>query len=95
MPDLPKVGDYNVVKRFRSLYGVTYRTVNLRYKISHAKRKHRLKVFWCNSTRARTLHKLCFPDRELKLIGFDQKPFYFNSSLAAKTLDLRGRIELL
>ena len=91
MPKLPATGDTHIVANFRSWYGVTWRTVNLRYKISHAKRMSRLVVFWSNIIKTRTLHAKCFGPDKLKFLGFDQKPLYFNSALDDKSLDLRGK----
>jgi hypothetical protein len=81
----------SVVRRFRQIYGITYRTINLRYKISHSKRMHRLTVFWCNVIKTRALHARCFPGRKLRFIGFDQKPLYHCAALSAKTLNLKGK----
>ena len=72
------------------MYNVTYRTVNLRFKISHAKRNRRVMTFWVNCIRMNVLHQLLFGAGKLRYIGYDQKPFYFNSSLAQKTLAMKG-----
>ena len=55
-PTLPEITS-NWVQRWRKAYGVTFRTVNLRYKISQSKRLHRLRVFWSNVLRVRLLHE--------------------------------------
>jgi len=88
-PVLPKL-DHTWIARWRQSVGVTWRTVNLRYKISAAKRLSRLRVFWCNVLRLRFFHRALVGSECLKFVGFDQKPFYFNSSVAAKTLAIRG-----
>ena len=44
-PKLPEINPCWMA-RWRKAYGVTFRTVNLRYKISHSKRISRLRVFW-------------------------------------------------
>ena len=80
--------DGHFVYRWRRRYGITWRTVNLRYKISEAKRKLRIKIFWCNALRLRIFHELLFGADLLRFVGFDQKPFYFNTSVASKTLAL-------
>ena len=81
MPKLPAASDPNIVRKFRFMYGVTWRCVNLRYKISWSKRMSRLVVFWSCGIKARTLHELCFGPGKLHFLGFDQKPFWFNSSI--------------
>lgn len=88
-PRLPKLTE-NFVRRWRAKYGVTYRTVNLRYKISAAKRKARLGVFWSNCLRVRLFHEALFGPGLLRFIGFDQKPLWFNSCHNQQTLALRG-----
>ena len=78
------------VQRWRRAYGVTFRTVNLRYKISASKRMLRLRIFWSNVLRVRLLHE-CLHGRDgIDFVSMDQKPLYFNSSLACKTLAPRG-----
>ena len=76
--------------RWCQAYGVTYRTVNLRYKISHSKRILRLRVFWSNVLRVRLLHECLLGRDGIDFVSMDQKPLYFNSSLASKTLAPRG-----
>ena len=78
------------VQRWRKAYGVTFRTVNLRYKISHSKRMLRLRIFWSNVLRLRLLHECLYGRDRVDLVSVDQKPLYFNSSLACKTLAPRG-----
>ena len=88
-PKLPAINPV-WVQRWRSAYGVTYRTVNLRYKISHTKRMLRLRVFWSNVMRVRLLHECLYGKDGIDFVSMDQKPLYFNSSLASKTLAPRG-----
>ena len=88
-PRLPII-DQNWITRWRRAHGVTWRTVNLRYKISAAKRNLRVRAFWTNVLRLRLFHAALFGENKLRFVGFDQKPLYFNSSVAAKTLALRG-----
>ena len=87
--DLPVIGR-EFVRRWRRLYGVSYRTVNLRYKLSATKRCFRMRVFWSNILRVRLLHECLFGVDGLDFVSMDQKPLYFNSSMASKTLGLRG-----
>ena len=86
-PRLPII-DQNWITRWRRAHGVTWRTVNLRYKISAAKRNLRVRVFWSNVLRLRFFHAALFGENKVRFVGFDQKPLYFNSSLVAKTLAL-------
>ena len=88
-PALPKLNRVFVM-RWRKAYGISWRTVNLRYKISAKKRKHRIRIFWCNVLRLRILHERFFGPGKLRFVGFDQKPLYFNSSAAKKTLARAG-----
>ena len=81
-PQLPQINE-NYIHRWRKAYGVTWRTVNLRYKVSHKKRLFRLGVFWRNVLRIRFYHAARYGPNKLRFSGFDQKPFYFNSSVAA------------
>jgi len=74
------------VQRWRRAYGVTFRTVNLRYKISHSKRMLRLRICWSNVLRLRLLHECLYGRDGVDLVSVDQKPLYLNSSLACKTL---------
>ncbi len=77
--NLPQI-DNNWVDRWRNRYCVTYRTVNLRYKISRRVFLRRLKVFWLNCIRIRALWRAFHgPDVELRFIGLDQTPKWFNS----------------
>ena len=88
-PTLPSISPV-WVQRWRRAYGVTYRTVNLRYKLSRSKRMLRLRVFWSNILRVRLLHECLYGKDGIDFVSMDQKPLYFNSSLAAKTLAPRG-----
>ena len=67
-------------------HGVTFRTVNLRVKLSRAKRNSRLAAFWCNCIRLLALYRKFCPEQKLRFAGFDQKPFYFNPINAHQTL---------
>ena len=89
-PALPKI-DKNWVERWRRRFNVTVRTVNLRYKIPRVTFLSRLQVFWSNCIITRTLHQLLHPGKDLHFAGFDQKPLWFNSILAEKTLSVKGR----
>ena len=77
--------------RWRMSCRVTWRTVNLRYQISAAKRRHRCTVFWSNIIKMRAFHNCLFGTDMIRFISFDQKPFYFNYNVDSKTLTLKGR----
>ena len=72
---------------------ITYRTINLRHKVTHSKHLQRLTMYWCNVIKTRELHRRCYPGRKLRLIGFDQKPLYHCAALDANTLDLKGEVQ--
>ena len=66
--------NWGYVARWRARYGVTHRTVNLRYKIPRKTFLSRLQVFWSNCIMIRKLYELMFPGQVLHWVGFDQKP---------------------
>ena len=78
------------LKRWRRLHGISWRTVNLRFKSSRDIVKKRLRIFWSNVLRVRFLHRLLEPMGELVFEGFDQTPLWFTASSQEKTLALRG-----
>jgi len=88
-PALPKLSP-TWLHRWREKYGISFRQVNLRYKISAAKRDLRLRVCWCNALRLRVLHRSLVGEDTLRFVGLDQKPLWFNTSHASKTLALKG-----
>jgi hypothetical protein len=89
LPRFPAL-DARWLSRWRKKYGVSFRTVNLRYKISSAKRDARLRICWCNVIRLRVLHQCLFGPGNLRFVGLDQKPLWFNSAHGQKTLALKG-----
>ena len=50
----------------------------------------RLRIFWTNIIRVRLLHECLYGVDGIDFVSMDQKPLYFNSSLATKTLARRG-----
>ena len=78
------------LRRWRRLHGISWRTVNLRFKCPRSVLKARLEVFWGNVLRVRFLHRGVEPRGELVFEGFDQKPLWFTASSQEKTLGLRG-----
>ena len=91
-PQLPKTTvESGWPARWRYRYGVTIRTVNLRYKISYEKLMGRLQVFWTNCIKVRALFEELNPGVPLEFIGLDQKPLWFNSIANEKTLVPKGQ----
>ena len=88
----PKVAHINSmwVTRWKRKYKVSFRAVNLRYKVSAAKRDARMRILWSNVIRLRTLHAALFGKGKLRFVGLDQKPLWFNSSHDSKTLAVKG-----
>ena len=90
-PIMPKI-NASWVTRWRRRYNVSYRTVNLRYKIPRATFMERLKVFWSNMIIVRRLHELLCPEEgPLCFVGFDQKPLWFNAITGERTMAHRGQ----
>ena len=83
IPRFPKL-DENVVRRWRFRFQVTVRTINVRFKVSEKVFRERLRVFWCNCIRLRTLCKL-LAGSEPAFVGYDQTPSWFNSTATQKT----------
>ena len=88
-PRLPTIGD-SWLKRWRKKHNVSHRTVNLRYKIPRATLLARLRTFWINCIIVRTLFQCFYPNAELGWVGYDQKPLWFNSITAEKTMTQKG-----
>lgn len=88
-PQLPKLNAVWLL-RWRRKYGVSSRAVNLRYKVSAAKRDSRIRILWCNVSRLRALHEALFGEGKLRFVGLDQKPLWFKSSRDSKTLAVKG-----
>ena len=90
VPRLPAL-DASWLRRWRRRFGVSYRSVNLRYKISKAKRAARIRVFWSNCMGLCILREHLFGPGKLRFIGFDQKPMWLNAAHAPQTLALTGQ----
>ena len=91
-PKLPKTTvESGWPTRWRFRYGVTIRTVNLRYKVSYEKFVGRLRVFWTNCIKVRALFEEFHPGVPLEFVGFDQKPLWFNATTNEKTLAPKGQ----
>ena len=83
--------DHGWLRRWRNLYGISWRTPNLRFKCSRRMLTHRLRVFWANVLRVRFLHQALSQETgELVFEGFDQKPLWFTAASQEKTLAPRG-----
>ena len=88
-PTLP-VLDYGWLKRWRRLYGLSWRHVNLRYKCPRRLLLSRLKAFWCNILRIRFLLLYTEPESSLEFEDFDQKPCWFTAAGSEPTVAPRG-----
>ena len=75
--------------RWRVDYGVSYRRVNLRFKIPFAKLLFRIGIMLRNNIRIRHLHILLF-GCDMAVISVDQNPKWFNSVGSQPTLALKG-----
>ena len=77
LPKLEGQAGYGYLRRWRSKYGISYRTVSLRYKCNRSVLKRRMRVFWSNVLCVRILHHLLVQrgaeprDGELVIQGFD------------------------
>ena len=89
-PLLPRI-NRGFVYRWRLRYGVSYRTVNLRYKIPRKTFLSRLQVFWSNCIIIRKLFELMVPGQVLHWVGYDQKPLWFNAISAERAYALEGQ----
>lgn len=75
--------------RWRNQYSVSYRAVNLRYKVAKSKLVSRIGTMLRNNIRLRMLHFLCF-GQDMEVTSLDQNPKHFNSCAAEKTLVPQG-----
>ena len=87
--DLPQL-DECWLFRWRKFYGIAAKARNICYKISRAKLKHRLGVFWRNTIRFRYLWILLNGGEEPKFASGDQKPNYFNANGEVLVLSIKG-----
>jgi len=72
---------------WRRCYHLSWRTVNLRFKVSYGKMKELLCIFWINILRIRWLHYfLCGCEQILQIVNCDEKPLHFTSAHDQKTL---------
>ncbi len=83
--------DFHWLFLWRRQYHLSWRTVNLHFKVSFAKMKELLLIFWTNILKIRWLHYFLFGCVQiLKMINCDEKPFHFTSAIDAKTLAPTG-----
>ena len=103
MPKLEDAAGLSWLSRWRREYGITFRTVNLRFKCSRRVLLSRLAIFWKNVLYIRWLHHFLYVEpldgRIVDVTGSaprlcfensDQKPLWFNTAALEKTLALRG-----
>ena len=77
--------------RWRKQFALTWRTVNLRYKISKSKLYRRIELFFQNLFKVRWLHY--YLNGEQMILCFsnaDQKPLWFTTSHQDKTIAQKG-----
>ena len=85
--------DYSWEQMFGNLREFRSMVKNQRYKISHSKRMLCLRVCWSNVMRVRLLHQCLYGKDGIDFVSMDQKPLYFNSSLASKNARAARREE--
>ena len=76
-PETPQVQfpnlNYVWLARWRKQHGLTFRTVNLVYKVSWPKACSRYGVLWRNCLRLRFFHEKLFGEGKLRFINIDQQ----------------------
>ncbi len=87
---LPKDFDAVWMHRWRLERNLTWKTVNVCYKVSHGKRLFRSGVLWRNSHRVVKWHALCFGPGKIRFLSVDEKPLYMCGTLGKKVLRKRG-----
>lgn len=87
--DLPKI-DKHFLSRWRAQFGISYRSITCRFKVSEAKARERIRVMLGNIFRLRTLWRLVFGDRPMRWLSMDQKPSWFNNAGLKGTFTRRG-----
>ena len=75
---------------WRKEFGITWRTVNLRFKCSFATILHRLDLFFTNLFILRWLHFFLFPEGTLGFSDSDEKPLWKVTAATDKTFALKG-----
>ena len=86
---LPKI-DKHWLRRWRLRYGISYRAITTRFKVSWAKAVHRVSVMLGNIFRLRKLWDLCHPGVPMRWLSLDQKPSWFNNAGLKGTYTKRG-----
>ena len=91
---IPKI-NAGWLRGWRQECGVTWRTVNLRFKCTRKVLLERLIIFWENILHIRELHAALyppalFPDALLGFADADEKPLWFTASADMGTYALRG-----
>ena len=77
--------------RWRKQFRLTWRTVNLRYKISRSKLYRRIELFFENLFKVRWLHFYLNGERQILCFSnADQKPLWFTTSHQDKTIAMKG-----
>ena len=82
--------------RWRKEFQITWRTVNLRYKISRVKLNRRVELFFINLFKIRWLHYFLNGERQiLRFSNSDQKPMWFTTASMLKTLARIGQSKVV
>lgn len=68
------------LRRWRKEYNISIRATTVRFKISMDAAVARIRIMMSNIFRLRHLWKLCFGDRPMRWVSFDQKPSWFNNA---------------
>ena len=76
---------------WRRQFNLSWRTINLRFKVSWKKLLELLLIFHTNILKIRWLHYFLFDLVQcLRIINCDEKPFHFTSAYDAKSLSYKG-----
>ena len=77
-------------KRWRTEFGISYRAVTTRFKVSMGKACARVACMLGNIFRLQFLWELCHPGVPMRWFSMDQKPSWFNNAGLKKTLARKG-----
>ena len=87
--ELPTI-DKHYLRRWRAQFGISFRTLTCRFKVSEAAARERIRVMLGNIFRLRAFWKLLFGDRPMRWLSMDQKPSWFNNAGLKGTFTRRG-----
>ena len=87
--DLPII-DKHWIGRWRREFGVVYRAVTTRFKVSFDAACRRVQNMLCNIFRLQALWELCHPGIPMRWFSMEQKPSWFNNAGLKKTFTKKG-----